>query len=168
MAKTKKRQSKKQAQGADILASAHNIWLAGLGAVAAAGEEGERLFKELVERGKGIEVRMAEPMEKAGSSLRGTVQEMGERAKKTLRSIETKVDEQVGAALGKIGVPTRDEVAELSRRIEALNRRIAGGKSSVKKSARKTGSRKRSTKKTTARKSTAKRASKKKATKKAR
>ena len=49
MAKTKKRQSKKQAQGADILASAHNIWLAGLGAVAAAGEEGERLFKALAE-----------------------------------------------------------------------------------------------------------------------
>ena len=35
--------------------SAHEIWLAGLGAFALAGEEGGRLFKSLVKKGEGLE-----------------------------------------------------------------------------------------------------------------
>ena len=128
-----KKKAKKKAQGPDILASAHNIWLAGLGAVAAASEEGGKLFNELVERGKGVEVQLSAPMERAGDSLRGTVKVVQERAGKTLRSIEGAVDDQVGAALGKIGVPTRDEVAALKRRIEKLTRDLTGGGAKKKK-----------------------------------
>jgi poly(hydroxyalkanoate) granule-associated protein len=41
----------------DLRASAHRIWLAGLGAFAAAEEEGEKLFDRLVDRGRGVEMR---------------------------------------------------------------------------------------------------------------
>ena len=151
----KKTQKKTKAQGSDILASAHNIWLAGLGAVAAASEEGGKLFNELVERGKGVEVRLAQPMERAGNSLRGTVKGVQRRAGKTLKSIEGAVDEQVGAALRKIGVPTCDDVAALKRRIERLTRNLTGGTTKKKPAKRKTTAKK-SAKKTAKKKSTAK------------
>ena len=114
-----------------------------------------KLFNDLVERGKGVEVRLAERVERAGSSLRGTVKDVQKRAGKTLKSIEVAVDEQVGAALGKIGVPTRDEVAALRRRIENLTRSVTGGK-------------KKTAKRKTTKKKTAKKRPKKKAAKKAR
>jgi len=150
MAKKKKRKAK--AQGGDILASAHNIWLAGLGAVAAASEEGGKLFADLVERGKGVEVRLAEPMGRAGKSLRGTVKDVQKRAGKTFKSIEGAVDEQVGVALGKIGVPTKDEVAALKRRIERLTRNLTGGAAKKKPAKRKTTAKKTAKKKTVAKK----------------
>lgn len=157
----KKNKKKSKTQGSEILASAHNIWLAGLGAVAAASEEGGKLFNELVERGKGVEVQLSAPMERAGNSLRGTVKDVQQRAGKTLKSIEAVVDDQVGAALGKIGVPTRDEIAALKLRIEKLTRDLSGGK-------KKPSTRKAATKKTVKRKTTVKKTPKKKAAKKVR
>ena len=87
--------------------------------------------------------------------MRGTVKDVQKRAGKTLKSIEVAVDEQVGAALGKIGVPTRDEVAALRRRIENLTRSVTGGK-------------KKTAKRKTTKKKTTKKKPKKKAAKKAR
>jgi parallel beta-helix repeat protein len=37
----------------DLMESAHKVWLAGLGALAMAEEEGGRLFKNLIEKGEG-------------------------------------------------------------------------------------------------------------------
>ena len=165
MAKKQKRK-KKKAQGPDILASAHNIWLAGLGAVATATEEGGKLFHDLVKKGKGVEVQLAEPMERAGDSLRGTMKSVQTRAGETLKSFNTAVDEQVGAALSKIGVPTRDEVKRLHKRVEELTDRLTGRKKTPAR--KKTTKRKPAAKKTAKHKTTAKKTTKKKAAKKAR
>src|SRR5262245_42554636 len=41
--------------GSGVAESAHSVWLAGLGALAAARDEGDRLFRRLVERGRVVE-----------------------------------------------------------------------------------------------------------------
>ena len=41
----------------DLKDTAHRIWLAGLGALAAAEEEGSKLFSRLVDRGRDVESR---------------------------------------------------------------------------------------------------------------
>ena len=48
-----KKNSKKTQALPMLKESAHEIWLAGLGAFALAGDEGGRLFKQLVKKGEG-------------------------------------------------------------------------------------------------------------------
>jgi poly(hydroxyalkanoate) granule-associated protein len=150
---------KKKKKGSDFLTSAHNIWLAGLGGLAAAEEEGGKLFQELVERGKTMEVRLTDPVEKAGTSLRENVKSVRERAGKTFKSIETAIDDQVATALGRLGVPTSDEIVDLTRRVETLTRNIEGVRSggrAKKKAAKKKAAGKKTTRKKTAKKPTTK------------
>jgi polyhydroxyalkanoate synthesis regulator phasin len=65
-AKKKKREIPK-----DMMESAHKIWLAGLGAMAVAEEEGSKLFKNLVDRGHDIEDRGKQQVERAKDSFGG-------------------------------------------------------------------------------------------------
>ena len=145
--------AKKKATKSDFTDTAHNVWLAGLGAMASAGDEGQRLFKTLVARGRKVEKQVSRPMNKAGADLRGTVKQVRARAGKSLGSIQATIDDSVGAALHKLGVPTRKEIAELNRRVEKLTRALNGrgaGKASTRKTAKKT------TKKAASKKKTAK------------
>jgi len=57
----------------ELMGSAHRVWLAGLGAMAMAEQESNKLFKALVERGETVEVRGKETVEKA----KGTVTDAG-------------------------------------------------------------------------------------------
>jgi len=121
--------------------SAHKIWLAGLGALSAAGEEGEKLFRTLIDRGERYEARVGEPVRK----MRSHVKQARSRAGKTIESIETAFDDRVTSLLGRLGVPTRDEIAELARKVERLTRAVEGQpaprprRAAGKKRAKKTG-----------------------------
>jgi poly(hydroxyalkanoate) granule-associated protein len=97
----------------DLMESAHRIWLAGLGALAAAEEEGSKVFGRLVERGKDVESRSKQQ-----------VQDVKSKAESAWSGVSDKVDEKVTAALHRLGVPTRDEISELSRKVEELNRKV--------------------------------------------
>jgi poly(hydroxyalkanoate) granule-associated protein len=134
-----KKGKKKQAE---LRESAHAIWLAGLGSLAVAEEEGTKLFRQLVDRGREFETRLGEPVAAARSSMKG----LGKRAKGAIESLESTVEDQVKGALTRLGLPTRREVAELTRRVEQLRRELDGkggatprGKRSAKKRGRKGG-----------------------------
>lgn len=136
---------------------AHNVWLAGLGALAAAGDEGEKLFRTLVARGKKVEKQVVPPMDRAGTRLRSTVEQVRSRASKSLGSIQSTIDDSVTATLHSLGVPTRKEIAELTRKVERLTRAVDGkgpGKAEpVRKRAKKASTRKAAAKRRPARKS---------------
>lgn len=148
--------AKKKGAQQEIATSAYNVWLAGLGALSAAEEEGEKLFKSLVGRGKKYEKRFKSPVKKAGAKVKTTVDEARARAGKAFDSIEAAVDDQVTSALHRIGVPTRKEIAALTRRVEKLTQAVQGApsrkraaKKAPKKTTKKTGKRTaRSSKKT--------------------
>ncbi|HVS64443.1 MAG TPA: phasin family protein [Thermoanaerobaculia bacterium] len=97
--------------------SAHKIWLAGLGAMATAEDEGQRFFKRLVERGEDYETRGRERFEDA----KGRAEERFERVTERIGST---VEEQVNRTLERLGVPSREEIKDLSRKIDSLASKI--------------------------------------------
>lgn len=97
----------------EVKDSAHRIWLAGLGALAAAEEEGSKLFSRLVERGKGFEADGKEQFAKAKK-----------KAEKVYEDVTETVDDKVTAALHRLGVPTREEIKRLTKKVEELTAKV--------------------------------------------
>jgi poly(hydroxyalkanoate) granule-associated protein len=115
--------------------TANKVWLAGLGAVAMAEEEGGKLFKGLVGKGKELEATGREKLEQAQKTvetLAGAAKEKVEtattdvrgRASELLGKLEDEWDDRMARTLKRFGVPTRDEISRLTRRIEELTRLV--------------------------------------------
>jgi poly(hydroxyalkanoate) granule-associated protein len=102
--------------------SARHVWLAGLGALSAAGEEGEKLFRSLVDRGEKVEERVRGNAKQARRKAEAT----RAKAARALDGLESAFDERVASLLGRLGVPTRDEVAALGRKVERLTKVVDG------------------------------------------
>ena len=117
MAKIVKRNEARH--GARVLRkSAHDVWLAGLGALALAEEEGGKLFKALVKRGAVLEAKNVERLEK----LLAKAKPMGEDAVVALRKVS--VDTSMAGVLHRLGVPTRREIQGLTKRVEELTKSL--------------------------------------------
>lgn len=112
MPRTTKKETK-----APVRQSVEQVWLAGLGALATAEDEGVRLFHTLVKRGEGFEKESSRRMRKAMTRTRERIDDV--RAA-TLGRVETRFDDGVDAVLGRLGVPTRRDVNRLTRRVETL------------------------------------------------
>jgi poly(hydroxyalkanoate) granule-associated protein len=106
--------------GTELREGAHKIWLAGLGAFTVAEEEGNKLFKSLVERGEEFESRGRDRVEKVKTSVEEAAKTTRERIGDAWSSFETGLDEKVAAAVHKLGVPTREEIHTLTKRVEEL------------------------------------------------
>ena len=74
----------------ELVDSAHRIWLAGLGALSAAQQEGSKVFDRLVERGKDVEAKTKDQASQAR-----------EKAESAWSSVGDKVDEKLTAALSR-------------------------------------------------------------------
>lgn len=105
---------------AEVTESAYKIWLAGLGAVAYAQEAGGRMFDDLVQRGREIEARAKLTPSDMTVTLRGAT----DKATSAWQQITRGLDEQMTAALHRVGVPTRTEIATLGKRVELLTASI--------------------------------------------
>jgi poly(hydroxyalkanoate) granule-associated protein len=99
-----------------VVGSVRNIWLAGLGAAALAQEEGSKLFDTLVQKGEDVEKQGGSPVAKMKESFK----EATDKATSAWDNLAQKVDEQVTISLHRMGVPTREEIATLTRRVDAL------------------------------------------------
>lgn len=101
----------------ELKESAHRIWLAGLGALAAAGEEGTKMFDRLVDRGREYETRGREEAKKQYEGAKSSADELW-------NTWSGKLDEAVTNALHRMGVPSRDEIHNLTQRVEELNAKV--------------------------------------------
>jgi len=101
----------------ELKESAHRIWLAGLGALAAAEQEGSKVFSRLVERGKEFEA-------KGRVEVKDQVDRAKATAETTWDNMSGKMDEMVTSALHRMGVPTREEIRRLTLKVEELNSKI--------------------------------------------
>jgi poly(hydroxyalkanoate) granule-associated protein len=104
----------------EIVDNAHQIWLAGLGAVATAQEEGGKLFKNLVEKGEDFEKAGKDRVEQA----KGAVTGVKVVAESYWETFERTLDDKVTAVIHRIGVPTKDEIDTLTERVETLTAAI--------------------------------------------
>src|ERR1700709_1999581 len=104
----------------EIKDSVHRVWLAGLGALAAAEEEGGKIFSRLVERGRDVEVRGKVEVDK----VKVEVDKMKTKAESAFETWGDKFDEKLTSTLNRLGVPTRDEIRNLTQKVEDLNHKI--------------------------------------------
>ncbi len=173
--KSETQSKKKGGSGARSKAKkrAEKVWLAGLGALAAAGSEGEKLFHGLVARGEEMEKRgkpVAEKLSKKATEARRaaekTAAQVGDDAKDAWSKVETLLEEKVQSALHSRGYAGRDEVDALHKKIADLSARLAAAKKSTRRKPAKKASAKRAAPKKGA-KTTASAKAKKPAAKKA-
>jgi poly(hydroxyalkanoate) granule-associated protein len=104
-----------------VRGSAHTAWLAGLGAVALAGEQGRGLFDQLVDRGRKLEARGRQEVGRAKGEAGRARRSVGSK----VDELGATVDRRVADAMHRLGIPTRDEVATLTRRIEEMTARVS-------------------------------------------
>lgn len=102
----------------DVVAdSAHQIWLAGLGAFAKAQEEGTKVFDALVKEGESIRAQMGR--------LKSTqIDHLGQAAAGAWHRVEHALDAGVSKSLTRMGIPTRAELQALSRELGRLGKRV--------------------------------------------
>jgi len=159
MAKFKKTAQKKTARsraGADdvqaqaeklsrtLSESAQQIWLAGVGAFGRAQAEGTKLFEGLVKEGLNLEQTARRFADSRTHVVRDVVEnrvdQARERATDTWDRLEKVFEDRVQRALTKLGVPGRDDLADLSDRVEDLTAELRrqNGAPARKKATRKT------------------------------
>ena len=97
--------------------SLEQVWLAGLGALTLTEAEGTKFFKTLVERGAGLEHQTLERLDDVVADAKATVRTT---PAKTVARIETGAEEAMTSALHRLGVPTRSDINNLTRRVEQL------------------------------------------------
>jgi len=113
-----------------IRSSAHQIWLAGLGALSVAEDESGKLFKTLVKRGKTFELTAKDRVDEMRGKLDQQFDEMKERfdvkkaAASTMDRIGDGFDESMTQMLHRLGLPTKREIEGLSKRVERLTKTL--------------------------------------------
>jgi poly(hydroxyalkanoate) granule-associated protein len=99
---------------------ARDIWLAGVGAINAAGEQGERLFHALAEQG-----RVTEPGDREGTSrdvqtTDARTRAFADKARTVVGSGQEYIRGTASAIRERLDLPTRAEFDELARKVEGL------------------------------------------------
>jgi poly(hydroxyalkanoate) granule-associated protein len=126
-----------------ISESAQQIWLAGVGAFSRAQAEGTKLFEGLVKEGMGLEQTMRKFAGGRAEVVRDVVEsrvgQARERATDTWDKLEKVFEDRVQRALVKLGVPSREDLNDLSDRVEALTDELRrqGGNVPARKAAKK-------------------------------
>lgn len=147
-----------------IVESAQQIWLAGVGAFSRAQDEGTKMFEALVKEGVSIEKTTRKYAGEQANAVRdvveGKVGEVRGRASDTWDRLEKVFEQRVQRALNRLGVPGREEIADLTAQVEALNAELRRGGKAATKAPRKAAARKAPAKKAAARKAPAKKAAK--------
>lgn len=120
-----------EAQGVvlnDVKAYARKIWLAGLGAYNKAGQDSAEIFKDLVKAGESIEKKgkqlVNEQVDAANSqidSVKSSVNGVKEKVEVQLDKIEQSFDNRVASALNRLGIPSHQDVAALSAKLDQLS-----------------------------------------------
>jgi poly(hydroxyalkanoate) granule-associated protein len=100
------------------------FWYASLGLAAVIGEETGRAVGTLVRKGRQIEPRVLEHGRKAGEDLNDAMNEVGGRIKGFAEKVGRGADENVAAALRRMGYPTKEEVEQLNAKLADLAARL--------------------------------------------
>jgi poly(hydroxyalkanoate) granule-associated protein len=130
--KGKRAPAKASGAVSNVIGMGHQVWLAGLGALARAQKEGPKLFESLVEEGSAIEHRQRANVrhlaEGAWKDLRETLDERTAaargKASEALDNLEEIFQTRVQKALQQLGMPTSQEIGALSRKVNELNRSV--------------------------------------------
>lgn len=118
-------QAKAEHMSRSLVESAQQIWMAGVGAFTRAQGEGSKLFEALVKEGMTIEQSTRKLATGKVDAVRDAVEDrvgvVRERAVDTWDRLETVFETRVQRALNRLGVPAREDLADLTGRVNELN-----------------------------------------------
>ena len=115
-----------------MLTALHQVWLAGLGAAARTQQGAPKLFDELVAEGARLQAGKQELAEQtvrrivgdARARLKDVLGEAQGRTSEALENLEKMFQSRVQQALVQLGIPSADQLAALSKRVDVLNTHI--------------------------------------------
>lgn len=111
---------------------AHNVWLAGLGAVSIAQKRGTKLLSGLAAEGRDFQSRAQrlarEVSADAQAQIKGAVAPLRMHARDNARKIGAAVQGAVAGVLAKLGIPSKADIEALSQRMSALSRQLKAAK----------------------------------------
>src|SRR5687768_6269543 len=137
-------QAKAEQMSRSLRESAQQIWSAGVGAFNRAQGEGSKLFEALVKEGMNIEQHTRKLATGRVDAVRDAVEDrvgnVRERASDTWDRLEKVFEERVQRALTRLGVPGREDLADLTTRVETLTGELRklGGRPVAKPAAKAT------------------------------
>lgn len=117
---------------AGMMEGVQQIWLAGMGALARAQRDGPAGFQDAVTEGlkllersrSGAGQLVRDAIDTAQGSMQARIDSAMSQANETWDSLETLFQNRVQRALMQIGVPTAEEVRNLTRRVAELNESV--------------------------------------------
>ena len=112
--KGSKKGDAKKGRAKNVRETVHEIYLAGLGAIATVGEGGAKLAHDAIEQGR----KLAKAGKKKGKKR-------VEGAEANVEAFAGWVDGRVQGVLERMGVPSRSEVQGLSERLESLVEKVS-------------------------------------------
>jgi poly(hydroxyalkanoate) granule-associated protein len=117
-------------------AQARDLWRASMGAVALTRKEGVKLVGQIVDQAKDVQTRAVDFVEGRVAEVRGQVEQVigkvQDAANQNLAQVEQVVSGQVTRVLSRLGIPSKADVEQLSRRVAELNRQVKALKTGAK------------------------------------
>ena len=101
----------------DARNASRQVWLAGLGATAVVGDTSKALFGMLVEEGKKYQKHELKLVDEL-------VRKTTDKMRATGETVENRVQATTKVALNRLGMPSRKDVADLTKRLEQLTVKV--------------------------------------------
>lgn len=115
----------------DVADSAHQVFLAGLGAAALSQEEGGRLFDRLVTRGRKVEAEGKKKVNQGKKQLDAAKKS----ATKAFERVQGGLEGRLAKVVNRLGIPNQDQIRLLTERVAELTRKVEGLQKSTAKAA---------------------------------
>lgn len=107
-----------------LTGTAREVWLAGLGALASVEEEGNKVFSKLVDKGTEFEKRGKKQIDELYNDASERYREVESKVKSKFSKAEDELDENIQELIHKMGVPTKEEISELTSQVEKLVKKV--------------------------------------------
>ena len=121
----------------DVKDAVQKVFLAGLGALVVAEEEGSKVFKKLVKKGSKIELpglgmeridavrrQIGGAADDATEAVKGRASDVRFAATEAADKTEDRVSDVVTSVMQRLGVPTRTEINDLTASVERLTTHV--------------------------------------------
>lgn len=120
-------------------ASTHPIWLAGLGAMAKAQEQGSKAIEALVNDGLAFQrksqAEAQQRLHEATERLTHLASDFGEQTSVRVDRLEHLFEDRVAKALQRLGIPTLQDLQALTERVTQLEVQLAKARTSAPRKA---------------------------------
>jgi len=111
---------------------ARTLWLAGLGALSLAQKRGGALLSGLIAEGHDLQTRAQKLAREVGSDagvhVKGALAPFRAGLKRNVKKLGAAMRSGVAGALARLGIPSKADIEELTKRVSALSKQLKTAK----------------------------------------